>query len=192
MTRTNLTQRLALPGACRALAAGGAVLPSTASARARHAADSGRPDDQGDSEGRQIDNKTTTSTTYKEVKTTLNDGRVMVTTTKTATKTTKNHQGKVLKKVVTTTKYVEFQPAPQPLLRGIGRRDHRSARNQGASRPRTRPEGSRTGQNTFSRRADPGSGSGPPRRTTRTAFRCAPGSGGGADVASGTDSAQRP
>ncbi|MFJ2825481.1 hypothetical protein ACIO7M_30845 [Streptomyces toxytricini] len=111
MTRINITQRLALLGACGALAAGGALLPSTASAAPatpqtpavqtvqEHVAHEGRA-------------KTIVTTKITVTKRTLSDGRVKVTTVKTVTKITKNHHGKVVKKSVTTTTTVKFRPAP--------------------------------------------------------------------------------
>ncbi len=107
MTRTTLTQRLALLGASGALAAGGALLPSSALAAPapQLAAVQMAPDHQAHPAG----NKTTIKIEKKIVKRTLNDGRVEVTTTKTVTK---NHHGKVVKKTVTKTVTVRILPAP--------------------------------------------------------------------------------
>ncbi|MFJ9945787.1 hypothetical protein [Streptomyces erythrochromogenes] len=110
MTRTTLTQRLALLGASGALAAGGALLPSSAFAAPapQVAAVQMAPDHQ----AHPVGNKTTIKIETKTVKRTLFDGRVRVTTTKTVTKTTKNHHGKVVKKTVTKTVSVRILPAP--------------------------------------------------------------------------------
>ncbi|WP_405525957.1 hypothetical protein OG592_00940 [Streptomyces avidinii] len=110
MIRTTLTQRLALLGACGALAAGGALLPSSALAAPapQVAAVQMAPDHQ----AHPVGNKTTTKTETRIVKRTLNDGRVKVTKTKTVTKTTKDHHGKVVKKTVTKTVTVRILPAP--------------------------------------------------------------------------------
>ncbi|WP_405532976.1 hypothetical protein OG592_37295 [Streptomyces avidinii] len=110
MIRTTLTQRLALLGACGALAVGGALLPSSALAAPapQVAAVQMAPDHQ----AHPVGNKTTIKTETRIVKRTLNDGRVKVTKTKTVTKTTKNHHGKVVKKTVTKTESVRILPAP--------------------------------------------------------------------------------
>ncbi|MFJ6785856.1 hypothetical protein [Streptomyces yangpuensis] len=111
MTRTHLTQRLALLGACGALAAGGALLPSTALAAPatpqvtaaqtiqEHPAHEARPKEVV---------KTSITTTQR----TLRDGRVKVVTVKTITRITKDHHGKVIKKSVKTITTVKIRPAP--------------------------------------------------------------------------------
>ncbi|MGW4509842.1 hypothetical protein ACWENO_34910 [Streptomyces sp. NPDC004436] len=110
MARTTLTQRLALLGASGALAAGGALLPSSALAAPapQVAAVQMAPDHQ----AHPVGNKTTVKTETKTVTRTLFDGRVKVTTTKTVTKTTKNHHGTVVKKTATKTVNVRILPAP--------------------------------------------------------------------------------
>ncbi|MFK0016927.1 hypothetical protein [Streptomyces sp. NPDC091027] len=110
MTRTTLPQRLALLGASGALAAGGALMPSSALAAPapQVAAVHMAPDHQ----AHPVGNKTTVKTETTTVRRTLFDGRVKVTTTKTVTKTTKDHHGKVVKKTVTKTVSVRILPAP--------------------------------------------------------------------------------
>ncbi|KJY19888.1 MULTISPECIES: hypothetical protein [Streptomyces] len=116
MTRTTLTQRLALLGACGALAAGGALLPSTALAAPatpqvaaaqtiqEHPAHE-RPDHEAGA-------RTVVKTKITISQRTLSDGRVKVVTVKTITKITKDHHGKVVKKSVKTTTTVKIRPAP--------------------------------------------------------------------------------
>ncbi|MFI6002193.1 hypothetical protein ACIA98_17585 [Streptomyces sp. NPDC051366] len=109
MIRTTLTTRLALLGASTALAAGGALLPSSAfaaPAAPQVAAVQTAPDHQTHHAG-----NTTTVTETKTFSRTLSDGRVRVITTTTVTKTTKHH-GKVVKQSVTTTVSKKTLPAP--------------------------------------------------------------------------------
>ncbi|MBW5482156.1 hypothetical protein [Streptomyces bambusae] len=116
MTRTALTRRLALLGVSGALAAGGALLPSSAfaaPAAAPAAAPVAAVQTAPAQQAHPIGNKTTVEVKTKTVEHVLRDGRVKVTTTKTVTKTTKNHHGKVVKKTVTTTVTVRIHPAPE-------------------------------------------------------------------------------
>ncbi|OKK21851.1 hypothetical protein AMK16_00815 [Streptomyces sp. CB00455] len=110
MTRTSLTQRLALLGASGALAAGGALLPTSAFAAPapQVAAVQAAPDHQ----AHPVGTTTTTRIETQTVKRTLSDGRVKVTTTKTVTKTTRNHHGQVVKKTITKTVTTRILPAP--------------------------------------------------------------------------------
>ncbi|MFF1339734.1 MULTISPECIES: hypothetical protein [unclassified Streptomyces] len=110
MIRTTLTTRLALLGASTALAAGGALLPSSAfaaPAAPQVAAVQTAPAHEGHHSG-----NTSTVTVTKIVNRTLPDGRVKVTSTTTVTKTTKRH-GKVVRQTVTTTVSTKTLPAPQ-------------------------------------------------------------------------------
>ncbi|MEU7552769.1 hypothetical protein AB0B01_10460 [Streptomyces sp. NPDC044571] len=110
MIRTSFAQRLALLGVSGVLAAGGALLPSSAfaaPAAAPTAAVQTAP-------GHQAHTGTTTTVKIETttVKRTLSDGRVKVTKTTTVTKTTKNRHGKVIKKTIERTISVRFLPAP--------------------------------------------------------------------------------
>ncbi|MFF3859563.1 hypothetical protein [Streptomyces sp. NPDC002209] len=110
MIRTALTTRLALLGASTALAAGGALLPSSAfaaPAAPQVAAVQTASEHQAHHGG-----NTTTVTETKTLNRTLPDGRVRVTTTTTITKTTKNRHGKVVKQSITTTVDKKTLPAP--------------------------------------------------------------------------------
>ncbi|MFJ9935427.1 hypothetical protein ACIRSJ_20200 [Streptomyces virginiae] len=116
MTRTTLTQRLALLGAGGALAVGGALLPSTALAApampqvtAAQTMHDHPAHEHPDHEAR---TKTVVRTKITISQRTLSDGRVKVVTVKTITKITKDRDGKVVKKSVKTTTTVKIRPAP--------------------------------------------------------------------------------
>ncbi|MFF8259036.1 hypothetical protein [Streptomyces virginiae] len=111
MTRTTLTQRLALLGACGALAAGGALLPSTALA-APAAPQVTAAQTTHEHPAHEARTKTVVTTKLTISQRTLSDGRVKVVVVKTITKITKDHHGKVVKKSVKTTTTVKVRPAP--------------------------------------------------------------------------------
>ncbi|MFJ6783085.1 hypothetical protein [Streptomyces yangpuensis] len=102
MTRTTLTQRLALLGASGALAAGGALLPTTAFAApaAPNAAAVQSVHEQPQHTGR---NTTTTTTKTVTTTRTLPNGQTLTTRTQTVTKTTRDHHGNKVTVVTTTT-----------------------------------------------------------------------------------------
>lgn len=111
MTRTSRTQRLVMLAASTALAAGGALIPSSAFAApatphtgpvaavtASHQA----------AEITGLVKNSTTTTTKTTVKKELTINGLKITTITKTTKITKNSDGVVIKKVVKTTKSVKF------------------------------------------------------------------------------------
>ncbi|MFF8265524.1 hypothetical protein [Streptomyces virginiae] len=130
MTRTTLTQRLALLGASGALAAGGALLPTTAfAAPAPSQVTAVQTAEQPEHTGR---NSTTTKIETGTTTRNLPNGKSMTTKTQTVTETTRDHHGnkvkvvtttmvtktikdrlgKVIKRTVTVTKHRQNFPAP--------------------------------------------------------------------------------
>ncbi|KOV31996.1 hypothetical protein ABZY83_33020 [Streptomyces virginiae] len=101
MTRTTLPQRLALLGASGALAAGGALLPTTAFAAP---APSQVTAAQTVHEQPEHTGRNTTTTKTETVTTTRNlpRGETLTTKTKTVTETTRDHHGNKVKVVTTT------------------------------------------------------------------------------------------
>ncbi|WP_031147987.1 hypothetical protein [Streptomyces erythrochromogenes] len=102
MTRTTLTRRLALLGASGALAAGGALLPTTAFAAPAAPQGTGV---QAVHEQLAHTGRNTTTTKTEMVTTTRNlpHGKTMTQKTKTVTETTRDHHGNKVKVVTTTT-----------------------------------------------------------------------------------------
>ncbi|WP_326594341.1 hypothetical protein [Streptomyces sp. NBC_01294] len=102
MTRTTLTQRLALLGASGALAAGGALLPTTAFAAP---APSQVTAAQTVHEQPEHTGRNTTTTKIETGTTTRNlpNGKTLTTKTQTVTQTTRDHHGNKVKVVTTTT-----------------------------------------------------------------------------------------
>ncbi|MER5925589.1 hypothetical protein [Streptomyces mirabilis] len=113
MTRTSRTQRLVMLAASTALAAGGALIPSSAFAAPATPHTGPVVAVTASHQGRQaaeiaglVKNSTTTTKTTVKKELTIN-GLKITTITKT-TKITKNSDGIVIKKVVKTTKSVKF------------------------------------------------------------------------------------
>ncbi|MFC9825239.1 hypothetical protein ACFWG6_28970 [Streptomyces erythrochromogenes] len=132
MTRTTLTQRLALLGASGALAAGGALLPTSAFAapapsqvtavqtvheQPKHTGGSTTTTkfQTGTTTRHHPNGKTVTTKTDTVTKTTRDHhgNKVKVVTTTVVTKTLKDRFGKVIKRTVTVTTHKQNFPAPK-------------------------------------------------------------------------------
>lgn len=113
MTRTSRTQRLVMLAASTALAAGGALIPSSAFAAPATPHTGPVVAVTASHQGRQVAEitglvKNSTTTTKTTVKKELTINGLKITTITKATKITKNSDGIVIKKVVKTTKSVKF------------------------------------------------------------------------------------
>ncbi|KAF5992978.1 hypothetical protein [Streptomyces sp. WAC00263] len=114
MTRTSRTQRLVMLAASTALAAGGALIPSSAFAAPATSNTGHVVAVTASHQGRQaaeitgLVKNSTTTTTKTTVKKELTINGLKITTITKTTKITKNSDGIVIKKVVKTTKSVKF------------------------------------------------------------------------------------
>ncbi|MCZ1003589.1 hypothetical protein O1M63_45635 [Streptomyces mirabilis] len=114
MTRTSRTQRLVMLAASTALAAGGALIPSSAFAAPATPHTGPVVAVTASHQGRQaaeitgLVKNSTTTTTKTTVKKELTINGLKITTITKTTKITKNSDGIVIKKVVKTTKSVKF------------------------------------------------------------------------------------